>query len=89
MLALINKLMRYPNKIPKDKLIHTLSGVVFMAIALSAVPISIAFIALPIVAWGIEFYQKFTKSGQYDNWDAVAVVIGGVIVALPTIIQGI
>jgi len=29
---------------------------------------------------GIEFHQKFTKSGTYDNWDAIAVVVGGLIV---------
>jgi len=39
-------------------------------------------IALISLAWGIEFLQKWTKSGTYDNYDALAVVVGGLIVYL-------
>jgi len=43
-------------------------------------------IVLISLAWGIEFYQKFTKSGTYDNCDALAVVMGGLIVYLSHIL---
>ena len=36
----------------------------------------------PRIFLGIKFYQKFTKSGTYDNYDALAVVVGGLIVYL-------
>jgi len=77
----INEIIRYPEKIPCDKRMHFMIGVVTIAV-LTTLTLN-AFIVMPFLvalAWGIEFYQKFTKSGTYDNWDAVAVVAGGLIV---------
>jgi len=77
----LNKLIRLPEKIPCDKRLHALVGVVLIAIlSIFTLTWYIIFGILVFVAWGIEFYQKFTKSGTYDNWDAIAVVIGGLIV---------
>jgi len=81
MINKLNKILRYHEKIPYDKRLHMLIGVVLVSI-LSVFTINV-FIVIPplvLVAWGIEFYQKFTKSGTYDNWDAIAVVAGGLIV---------
>jgi len=80
---ILNKILRFPEKIPNDKRLHMLAGVVLVSI-LSVFTINV-FIVLPtmvLIAWGIEFYQKFTKSGTYDNYDALAVVVGGLIVYL-------
>jgi len=87
MLNKLNKILRFPEKIPCDKRLHMLIGVVLVSI-LSVFTINV-FIVIPtmvFVAWGIEFYQKLTKSGTYDNWDAIAVVAGGLIVYISHIL---
>jgi len=83
----LNKILRYPEKLRCDLRLHMLIGVVLVSI-LSVFTINV-FIIIPsliTLAWGIEFYQKFTKSGTYDNWDAIAVVIGGLIVYISHIL---
>jgi len=81
MLNKLNKIIRYPEKIPCDKRLHMLIGVVLVFIlTIFTLNVWVVSIALIVVAWGIEVYQKFTKSGTYDNWDAIAVVVGGLIV---------
>jgi len=83
----LNKLLRLPEKIPNDKRLHVLIGVVIVSIlTIFTINVFIVISTLGLVAWGIEFYQKFTKSGTYDNWDAVAVVAGGLIVYLSHIL---
>ena len=83
----LNKIIRYPEKLRCDLRLHMLVGVFYTAIlTIFTVNVLVVSIALISLAWGIEFYQKFTKSGTYDNWDAVAVVIGGLIVYLSHIL---
>ena len=83
----INKLLRYPEKLRCDLRLHMLIGVVLIAIlSIFTLTWYIVLSVLVFVAWGIEFYQKFTKSGTYDNWDAIAVVVGGLIVYLSHIL---
>jgi len=83
----LNKILRYPEKIPCDKRMHMLIGVVLVSIlTIFTINVWVVSIALIVVAWGIEVYQKFTKSGTYDNWDALAVVAGGLIVYLSHIL---
>ena len=78
---ILNRIIRYPEKIPCDKRLHMLIGVVLVSIlTILTANVFIIIPSLITLAWGIEFYQKFTKSGTYDNWDALAVVIGGLIV---------
>jgi len=77
----LNKILRFPEKIPCDKRLHMLIGVVLVSIlSVFTTNVFIVISTLVLIAWGIEVYQKFTKSGTYDNWDAVAVVVGGLIV---------
>jgi len=79
----LNKILRYPEKIPCDKRLHMLIGVVLVSIlTIFTINVWIVSIALIAVAWGIEVYQKLTKSGTYDNYDALTVVAGGLIVYL-------
>jgi len=83
----INSILRYPEKLRCDLRLHMLIGVVLVAIlSIFTLTWYIVFGILVFVALGIEFYQKFTKSGTYDNYDAIAVVIGGLIVYLPHLI---
>ena len=83
----INKIIRYPEKIPCDKRMHFMIGVVAIAV-LTIFTVNIFMIApiLIVLAWGIEIFQKITKSGTYDNYDALAVVVGGLIVYLSHIL---
>ena len=77
----INNIIRYPEKLRCDLRLHMLIGVVLVSIlTIFTVNVFIVLSTLVLIAWGIEFYQKFTKSGTYDNWDAIAVVVGGLIV---------
>jgi len=83
----LNKIIRYPEKLRCDLRLHMLVGVFYTAIlTIFTVNVLVVSIALISLAWGIEFYQKFTKSGTYDNWDAIAVVAGGLIVYLSHIL---
>ena len=40
-----------------------------------------------VIAWGIEVYQVHTKSGHYDNYDALAVMVGALLVIIPMIVR--
>ena len=85
----LNKILRYPEKMPCDKRMHFILGVVFVSLALSGSLTDLQANVLNVIfAWSIEFYQKYTKSGQYDDWDAIAVVLGGLTVSLSNFIQG-
>ena len=77
------ELLRYPEKIPCDKRMHYIIGVVSTAILYMFT--TLLWIHLPIliaIAWGIEYIQKITKSGHFDHWDAIAVLLGGLTVMM-------
>ena len=77
----ILNLLRYPEKIPCDKRLHFMIGTVLTAfIAIFTVSIYIMLGLLVFVAYGIEYGQKWTKSGHFDHWDAIAVILGGLTV---------
>ena len=77
----LNKILRYPEKIPNDKRLHFMVGVILMAlIAIFTVSLYIMLGILVLVAYGIEYGQKWTKSGHFDHWDAIAVILGGLTV---------
>ena len=87
MINKLNKILRYPEKLRCDLRLHMLIGVVLVSIlTIFTINVWVVSIALVSLAWGIEFYQKFTKSGIYDNYDALAVVAGGLIVYLSHIL---
>ena len=86
----IVKLLRLPDKIPCDKRMHFMVGVVFASIAMCiTTQLYIIAILTIILAFGIEFSQKIFKWGDYDNIDAIAVVFGSTIVVLPQIVGAI
>ena len=83
----LNTILRYPEKLRCDKRLHMLIGVVLVSIlTIFTTNVWVVNIALIAVAWGIEFYQKITKSGTYDNYDALSVVAGGLIVYISHIL---
>ena len=77
----LNKILRYPEKIPCDKRLHYMIGTVLTAfVAIFTVNLYIMLSLLVLVAYGIEYGQKWTKSGHFDHWDALAVMLGGLTV---------
>ena len=83
----LNKIIRYPEKLRCDLRLHMLVGVFYTAIlTIFTVNVFIVIPFLVALAWGIELFQKWTKSGTYDNYDALAVVAGGLIVYLSHIL---
>jgi len=82
-MMLMNRVLRYPEKIPCDKRVHFMVGVFYTAmLTIFTLNVSIIIPFLVALAWGIKFSQKWTKSGTYDNYDALAVVAGGLTVYL-------
>ena len=76
-----NEILRYPEKIPNDKRLHYMIGVVLTTIvAIFTVNLYIMLGLLILVAYGIEYGQKWTNSGHFDHWDAIAVILGGLTV---------
>ena len=84
----IKEILRLPEKIPCDKRMHYLVGSVFASLLL-CFSIDVMYISLAtiVLAWGIEVSQKVFKWGSYDNFDALAVVVGGLVVVLPYIVM--
>jgi len=85
---MLNKLLRYPEKIPKDKLLHALIGTVAASIMFILGFAWLVVVSASItLAWGIEVHQMYTKSGEYDNYDALAVMVGAAIVIIPMVVR--
>lgn len=70
------------DNIPKDKLLHFAIGCVAFSF-LSFITLTIAIVGTLLLGIGIEIYQKITGSGKFEMLDAIAVWLGGVVVALP------
>jgi len=87
--------MREPNtldKIPRDKLLHTLIGVVVFAISSVLWQLAgtqsytlLSVLVTASIGFGIEIYQNLTKTGDASLGDARATLIGGLIGAICTI----
>ena len=79
----MNKIMRFPERIPYDKSLHYLVGtVITAALVLLQINLVLIFAISLLIGFGAEVYQKYTKSGQYDLKDAVAYVIGSLVVLI-------
>ena len=77
----IFEIMRYPEKIRCDLRLHFMIGTVLTAfITIFTVNLYIMLGLLILVAYGIEYGQKWTKSGHFDHLDAIAVILGGLTV---------
>ena len=72
---------RILEKIPNDKRLHFMVGTVLTAfVAIFIVNLYIMLSLLVLVAYGIEYGQKWTKNSHFDHWDAIAVILGGLTV---------
>lgn len=89
MIDKLNKITRYLERVPCDKRLHFMIGTLIVSfLILFNLSIFLIVSILVVISWSIEFYQKFTKSGTYDNWDATAVVAGGLVVGISHALQG-
>jgi len=59
-----------------DKLKHFYLWSIFLAICLSLMPNIYAYLLCIVSSWGVEEYQKITKTGQYELKD---IFFGGVL----------
>ena len=81
------------DKIPRDKLLHFAIGVVayipIYIIFLYLIPDSAVQVSLTaVIAIGIliEAFQDATKTGALEAWDAIAVALGGLCMAITSLL---
>lgn len=76
--------MRFLSVIPCDKRIHMIAGVI-LAVAFELLSLSIytSMLIIVCIAFCVEIIQKVLKIGTFSIFDALFVVIGGVLVYLP------
>jgi glycopeptide antibiotics resistance protein len=85
---ILNKLMRLPEEVPCDKRMHFIIGTVLMSLLLTFnVNVVTSFIITIVVAFGIEIYQKKTKSGKYEILDVITTTIGSLFVLIPFVFK--
>jgi len=90
MIDILNKIMRYTEKIPCDKRIHFIVGsVIAVALMLFNLEPIVILIIVSLIGYLVEVYQYTTKSGSYDIKDAIAVALGGLLPLVPEIIKGV
>lgn len=83
----INSFIRLPEKMPCDKRMHFVVGVVFASVlVMVGIPVAMVGLLSVAFAWGIEIYQKVTGSGKFEHGDAIAVVIGAGCVLVPLLV---
>jgi len=98
MIDKLSKLIRLLQRVPVDKAYHMLGGAIIGSVLLTVLAmitytsldmllgISAYVILVTCIAWGIEIFQLYSKTGQYDNYDAIAVLLGSTIVLMPFIV---
>lgn len=89
MIALLNKIIRFPEIIPKDKRLHFLCGAVLASLLSFFTPTLYIIILGVIISVGLEFYQRITKSGQFEYMDMLATFLGFLVVLLPQLYKGV
>ena len=84
----MNKIMKILERLPCDNRIHFIIGAILTSFLLvCGVNIFFTFMILTLTAYGIELYQKITDHEDYKLYDALVVLVGGVVVILPIIIK--
>ena len=80
---------------PCDKRMHFIIGVIITSFSTSLLyllniknsyNVISTFIILNIIGYGIEYFQRKTKSGNYEIKDYLSVVLGGSVSLIPIIV---
>ena len=87
MMSSLEKLFMSIGKLPYDKALHMLVGVVVFAVVYLIVG-WYALLGVVVVATAKEVYDYFTPNHTVDWKDAMATIIGGLLVAIPLLFQG-
>ena len=89
MIDKLNKILRFPERIPCDKRIHFLVGsIIASMLVLFIQPAYVLTIGI-ILGIGLEYYQKYTKSGNFEIMDIISTISGFLVVLLPVTVKGV
>ena len=87
MTSFLEKLFKLIGKLPYDKALHVLAGVVVFAVAYPIVG-WYALLSVIMIAIAKELYDHSNPNHTVDWKDAMATIIGGLLVAIPLLFQG-
>lgn len=75
------------NKVPKDKLLHFIAGLLIGAFFALVLPTWAEWCFVPVLFTGVikEFFDLWT-TGEWDWWDFVATLSGGLIIWIFTLL---
>ena len=76
-----DKLVQLINKIPLDKLLHFLAGLIIAAFFAIIFGMKVCLIPVIIAGFAKEFFDKLTTS-TWEWWDLVATCLGGLLIQL-------
>ena len=80
----INDIIRAPEKLACDKRIHMLVGVLLTSVlVVMGVNVGLTVVIVSTIGILVEVYQLKSGAGAYDVMDALAVLIGSILVAVP------
>ena len=81
-------------KVGTDKKDHFIIGAIATALLLASLPANTTGVGVAAaysfaLGFGIEGWQWLTKTGKFELWDALAVMVGGALVYLPALFLGL
>ena len=76
-----DKLVQLINKIPLDKLLHFLAGLIIAAFFAIIFGMKVCLIPVIIAGFAKEFLDKWV-TGTWEWWDLVATCLGGLLIQL-------
>lgn len=81
-----DKFVNWICKVPKDKMLHFLFGVIIAAFF--AIVCNMGLCALPVILFGFgkELFDKIT-TGQTDIWDFLYTLFGGLLIQIFVLLQ--
>ena len=71
-------IVRFISSVPYDKLLHFIAGLIIAAFFAIALGMKFCFWPIIFVAFGKEFFDKWT-TGEWDWWDFAATCFGGLV----------
>lgn len=85
LISLLNRILSklyVPCRVPADKQMHTISGAILGLMLYPVIGIDLGLQTIIVIALGKEVYDYYNRDIHTpDIWDAVATVIGGIVMA--------
>lgn len=76
-----DKLVQLINKIPLNKLLHFLAGLIIASFFAIIFGMKVCLIPVIVAGFAKEFFDKLT-TGTWEWWDLVATCLGGLLIQL-------